>query len=298
MNRCFRRFNSCTTKFAPLDPSYGVLRHIHFPGTTPFATGQRIQEMVVGANLDFKQMETKIRRQMKSVPEGYKLNDYEDELLKKVLAMKPLPTLLTFEFDNVYTGGKKMKTDPELEKKVASYRELGCEYHQLERGGQVTWHGQGQLTAYVILDIKGFSNLSVRCFVDSVLLRAAQNVMKKHYNIDTYLDPANPGVWTQREPYDGKIVSVGCHIQRAITSYGIGMNVANDLKYLNSFEMCGMPEVTATSVATMIPGAQVSVEQAATQYAQQLAKVLNIGQVDHVDGREVLEQAGEAGKAE
>lgn len=290
----FKRLNSCASRFRPVDTSYGVLRHIHFPGITSFEDGQRFQQMVVGANLDFKQMETKIKRQLRDIPDGYRLNDYEDDLIKRVLSMKPLPTLMTFEFNNVYTGGKKMKQDPQLQHKIDQYHSLGCEYHQLERGGQATWHGNGQLTAYVVLDIKGFTDLTVRCFVDLVLIQSAQNVLKKHYNIEAFNDPENPGLYLQNDPFNGKIVSVGTHIQRAITSYGIGLNVNNDLNYLNQFEMCGLPGVSATSIASEIPLAKVSVKDVADQYAQQLALRLNIGQVDHIDGQEVIEQSKQA----
>lgn len=234
-------------------------------------------------------MVKKITTQLKDIPEGYRINDQEEKIIQQILSMKPLPTLLTFEFNNVYTGGKKMKQDPEMPKRMAEFASLGCDYHQLERGGQVTWHGNGQMTAYVILDIKGFDNLSVRCFVDLVLLKAAQNVLKKHYNIDSFNDSTNPGLWTKQNPCDGKIVSIGTHIQRAITSYGIGFNVNNDLKYLNLFEMCGLSNVQATSVKNEIPLATISVEEVAKEYSQQLALALGINQVDHIDGKEVLE---------
>ncbi|ABN67807.2 Lipoyltransferase (LIP2) [Scheffersomyces stipitis CBS 6054] len=285
--RTFVRHNStaCVTKFVPIVENYKTLRHIHFPGITSFEKGQKIQEMMVNANLDFKKMESKIRRQQRDVAEqGYKLNDYEEELLIKILQMKPLPTLLTFEFDNVYTGGKKMKQDPLMAQKIAQYESTGCKYHQLERGGQVTWHGNGQLVAYTILDLKSFKNLTVRCFVDSVLLKSVQNLLQKNYSLKSYKNE-NPGVWMSESNY--KIASVGTNIQRAITSYGIGLNVDPDLKYLNSFEMCGLPQTTATSIKKLRPDVEVSIKEVGEQYAKELAKLLNITTVEHMSGEDL-----------
>lgn len=282
-----RLLSTCASKFLPLVDNYNTLRHIHFPGITPFMKGQEIQNAMVNANLDFKKMEAKIRKQQKEfLSQGMELQEYEKTFIERVLSMKPYPTLLTFEFDNVYTGGKQMKQDPELGKKIAAYEELGCKYHQLERGGQVTWHGKGQLTAYVVLDLKQFSNLTVRCFVDAVLLKAVQNTLSKNYGLASHVN-SNPGVWM--EPHDKKIASVGCNIQRAITSYGIGLNVDPDLKFLNSQIMCGLPGTSATSIKEM--GAEVqSVKTVGEQFSKELARLLNIRTVEHMDGRDLLEQ--------
>lgn len=284
-----RRWQSSCTKFAPLNDNYKTLRHIHFPGITPFAKGQAIQQSMVNANLDFKKMESKIRKQQKEMSaQGLVLQEYEQEFIQRVLSMKPFPTLLTFEFENVYTGGKQMKQDPQLAEKIKTYEDLGCSYHQLERGGQVTWHGKGQMTAYTILDLKQFSNLTVRCFVDGVLLKAVQNTLKKNYLLESHLNE-NPGVWI--EPHDKKISSVGCNIQRAITSYGIGLNVDPDLKYLNTYTMCGLPGTTATSIAQMRPNTNTDIRTVADQYAKEVARLLNITTVEHMNGADLLAQA-------
>lgn len=285
--RSVRFYSSCTTKFQPIHDNYHRLRHIHFPGITKFADGQAIQASIVNANLDFKKLESKIKKQQKLIPAGYQLNEYETELIQKILAMKPMPTMLTFEFNNVYTGGKKMKQDRDLANKIRLYEALGCEYHQLERGGQVTWHGEGQLVAYTILDLKQFTDLSIRCFVDSVLLKAAQNVLSK-YELPSYVDQKNPGIWMTKDPFDQKIASVGTNIQRAITSYGIGFNVNPDMKYLSQFEMCGLPNVSPTSLKIQKPDLDVSVADVAPLYANEVAKLLNISTVEHMSGEDLL----------
>lgn len=280
----FKRFNntSCSTKFSPLCENYKTLRHIHFPGITSFELGQKIQNTIINANLDFKRLESKIRKQRHDVAsQGYKLNEYEDELLKKILDMKPFPTLLTFEFENVYTGGKQVKKDKEIASKIEQYETMGCKFHQLERGGQVTWHGKGQLVAYIILDLKQFLNLTVKCFVDSVLLKGVQETLRKNYSLESFTNE-NPGVFMSEN--DNKIASVGCNIKRAITSYGIALNISPDLKFLNTSTMCGLPEVTATSIKNIIPDSNTTIKEAGFQYAKEVAKLLNITTVEHMSG--------------
>lgn len=280
-----KRFNSCT-RFAPLNENYNTLRHIHFNGITPFEDGQRVQASIVNANLDFKAMEGKIKKHKKTLQaQGFQIGDEEDGILNKIIKLRPIPTVLTFQFEKVYTGGKQMKQDPTLQEKIECYSKVGCKYHQLERGGQVTWHGPGQLTAYVILDLKQFTNLSVRCYVDSVLLQSVRNVLQKNHGISTHLS-ANPGVWIDSS--NDKIASVGCNIQRAVTSYGIGLNVSPDLTYLNSSEMCGLPGVKATSVKEITGSDTTTVSATADQFARELAKLLNMKSVEKMDGGGML----------
>ena len=286
MYRHFARYNSsCATKFNPLIENYKTLRHVHFPGITPFANGQKIQQDLISANLDFKKMESKIKKQQKAIEAlGHLLLDYEEGIIGKVLEMKPFPTLLTFEFENVYTGGKKETHDPDLPRKIAQYESLGCKYHQLERGGQTTWHGKGQLTAYLILDLKKFENLTVKCYVESVLLKAIQVLLEKNYGLKGYINE-NPGVWML--PDNDKIASVGTNIQRAITSYGIALNVDPDLKFLNTHVMCGLPGTKATSIKTLRPDLDLLVKDVAFEFSKEVAKRLNIQTVEHMNADEM-----------
>lgn len=283
----FKRTNSSCSKFQPLIEGYKTLRHVHFDGITPFEEGQRIQQSILDANLSFKDIESKIKKnQADLAKQGFAVSEYEQELLDKIMAMKPAPTLLTFQFNNVYTGGKKIKKDPQIGNLVKSMESLGCKYHQLERGGDITWHGEGHLVAYLILDLKKFQNLTVRCYVDSVLLKSLQSLLLKNYGLKSYINE-NPGVWM--EPNNFKIASVGTNIQRGITTYGIGLNVNPDLKYLNLFTMCGLPNSKPTSISQYIDK-EVDLKDVAYQYSKEIALRLNMETVEHLHGDEIEQQ--------
>lgn len=280
------RILSACNKFIPLTESYKTIRHVHFDGITPFEQGQRLQQSILDANLSFKKIEAKIKKNQNDLAkQGFIVSEYEQGLLDKILDMSPHPTLLTFEFNNVYTGGKKLKKDLKLPEQIDAFKSLGCEYHQLERGGNITWHGNGQLVAYLILDLKKFKHLTVRCFVDAVLLKSVQDLLRKNFQLDSYLNN-NPGVWMEKD--DLKIASIGTHIQRGITTYGIGLNVKPDLKYLNTFTMCGLPDVHATSLEVLKPNDELDIKEIAYLYSKEIAKNLNIEKVEHLEGENLM----------
>lgn len=274
-----RRFYSCATRFHPISESYKSLHHIHFKGITPFEVGEKVQNLLLNANLDFKKLEGTIRRKRKEAEVlGSVINEYEEKILAQIMRDKPSPTLLTFEFDDVYTGGKQMK-----KQSVERYEAL-CKYHQLERGGKVTWHGRGQLVAYPIVDLKHFTNLSVKCYIDSVLLKSVLNLLENKFQLKSYLND-NPGVWMA--PNDLKIASVGCNIQRAVTSYGVAVNIQPDLKYMNTFEMCGLSKSATSVVKQKGEGTpEYDMEEIAGAYAKELANLLNIENIRSITGGE------------
>lgn len=181
-----------------------------------------------------------------------------------------------------------MKVDSNLGLLIAEFELVGSTYYQIERGGKVTWHGPGQLTVYVLLDLLQFSNLLVRCFVDAVLIELVKRLLSKHFPAIELADGGAkypPGVWI-RAPSGSvrKIGSVGCSIQHGITSYGIALNVHPDLKYLNKFEMCGNMNSVATSIFDLT-GIQVSVLEVANWYAAELGSILGIESINFVEGQ-------------
>lgn len=232
------------------------------------------------ANLDFKTAEFKLRQmELRSKKNNTELNEETKAVISKIRDLQPLPTILTFEFNNVYAGGLKLKQEigPEL---VKRFETLGCEYHQLDRGGQVTWHGQGQLVAYSLVDLKAFEKLSAKCFVSRVLLDSITKLLDKNFGIQSSVTE-NPGVWVT--PND-KIASVGIRVKRGVTEYGISLNVDPNLKFLNTFEMCGLKQKRATSIREQKPESEVPVKDVAHMFVREVAEVLSMDRIEYVSG--------------
>ena len=112
------------------------------------------------------------------------------------------------------------------------------------RGGQTTFHGPGQLTAYLLLDLRAHA-LTPRCYVrmlESAVIKTLQT-----YGVSGRITE-NPGVWVGDGSDEKKICAVGVHMRRNITSYGVGLNVNTDLWWFDRIVACGLEGKKATSL--------------------------------------------------
>lgn len=118
---------------------------------------------------------------------------------------------------------------------------VGATCHEIDRGGDITFHGPGQIVAYVLIDLAG-QQRGVRRFVD----RLAQTVIRTvgHYGVVADTDPAYPGVWVGED----KIAALGVAITHGVTYHGFALNVAPDLRYFGYMIPCGIRERGVTSL--------------------------------------------------
>ena len=112
----------------------------------------------------------------------------------------------------------------------------------VERGGDVTYHGPGQMVVYPILDLKEYGYRLVRYIgqLEEVILRVL-----KDFGIEGKRDPLNRGVWVNGE----KIASVGVAIKRWISFHGFSLNYETDLKYFELINPCGLEGKKMTTMA-------------------------------------------------
>ncbi|EJS42692.1 lip2p [Saccharomyces arboricola H-6] len=298
LNVCKRRsFNTHSLTFKemthPIKSSARTLRHLQFTQRILFQEGLEVQEKLVRANLDIKDIQSKIERKLIQFDEEYKgtatINDSEKRILDNVMTMKPNPIVLTFEFEPTYTGGKRIKKTM-TPSQIAAYESFIPEiqknnpkpkFVQVERGGQVTFHGPGQVVIYIILDLKTFYNFPAKCFV-SCIERATIETLKNTKMSNDSSEPLNldasttkeTGVWVENGKK--KIASVGIHVRRSITSHGVAINVDTDLSYMNNFEMCGLKNTPTTSIKEQRPNAVVDAQSIAINFVKEMTKLLGI----------------------
>jgi lipoyl(octanoyl) transferase len=115
----------------------------------------------------------------------------------------------------------------------------------VERGGDVTYHGPGQIVVYPILDLKDYGYRLVR-YVDQ-LEEVILHVLKD-FGIEGRRDPSNRGVWVNGE----KIASIGLTIRRWISFHGFSLNYETDLKYFELINPCGLKEKKMTSLEKIL----------------------------------------------
>src|SRR5258708_34962914 len=122
----------------------------------------------------------------------------------------------------------------------------GIELVETDRGGDVTFHGPGQLVGYPIFDLRAFEpRIGAVDFVrkmEEALIRACGDL-----GVVTGRIPGLTGVWTENDP-PAKIAAIGVHISRAVTSHGFALNVDTDLDYFKLIVPCGLVGKPVTSL--------------------------------------------------
>jgi lipoyl(octanoyl) transferase len=157
-------------------------------------------------------------------------------------------TLLLLEHPPVLTLGRNSSRSNILASdEFLAYR--GVEIHEINRGGDVTYHGPGQLVGYPILDLRSFTpRLGAVDYVrhlEEALIRACGD-----FGIPTQRIKGRTGVWTLPggSTPEKKIAAIGVHISRGITSHGFALNVTTDLRDFDLIVPCGISDRTVTSL--------------------------------------------------
>jgi len=172
--------------------------------------------------------------------------ELQQTLVRLVKDKRITHTLLLLEHPPVITLGRNA-----VEQNIVASREFlaanGVELHETDRGGDVTFHGPGQLVGYPIFDLRAFEpRIGAVDFVrklEETLIRTCGDL-----GVVTGRIPGLTGVWTQNDP-PGKIAAIGVHISRAVTSHGFALNVNTNLDYFKLIVPCGIADKPVTSLA-------------------------------------------------
>jgi lipoyl(octanoyl) transferase len=171
--------------------------------------------------------------------------ELQQTLVRLVKEGRITHTLLLLEHPPVITLGRNGGAQ-----NVVASREFlasnGVELHETDRGGDVTFHGPGQLVGYPIFDLRSFEpRIGAVDFVrklEETLIRTCGDL-----GVVTERIPGLTGVWTQNDP-PGKIAAIGVHISRAVTSHGFALNVNTNLDYFKLIVPCGIADKPVTSL--------------------------------------------------
>src|SRR5271156_307021 len=185
-------------------------------------------------------------------------------------------TLLLLEHPPVLTLGRNSSRGNSLASDELLARR-GVEVHEINRGGDVTYHGPGQLVGYPILDLRSFTpRLGAVDYVrllEEDLIRALGD-----FAVPTQRVAGRTGVWTIAGGSipEKKIAAIGVHISRGITSHGFALNVTTDLRDFDLIVPCGISDRSVTSLENEIDTAMHAVptlEQAGNTVARHFGNV-------------------------
>lgn len=215
-------------------------------------------------------------------------------------------TLLLLEHKPVITLGRNARTANVLLSRELLERR-GVELFETDRGGDVTFHGPGQLVGYPIFDLRGFptSGKSTLKYLGAVdYVRKLEEVLIRsclEYGVPTKRMAGLTGVWTDwrsgssddqiTRSSDSKIAAIGVHISRSVTSHGFALNVNTDLDYFKLIVPCGISDKPVTSLAKELDRA-VDLNQVAQCVSRNFGRVFDrqmmaIETVDELLGRTV-----------
>jgi lipoyl(octanoyl) transferase len=140
--------------------------------------------------------------------------------------------LLIVEHPHVVTMGRNGHEGNVLASPEVLSR-AGIEFHRTDRGGDVTYHGPGQIVGYPIFDLREWKRDVIAYVrgIEQVIIDALGS-----FGISAHRDPGATGVWTAQ----GKVAAIGVHISRWVTSHGFALNVDTDLNYFRYIVPCGL----------------------------------------------------------
>jgi len=176
--------------------------------------------------------------------------DYQEKLFNNLIEQKrlgasmPHNQLILCEHPHVYTLGKSgdagnLLADPKM------LEDMDAQFYKINRGGDITYHGPGQLVVYPIFDLEQFFkdiHKYMRFLEESVIMTLA------NYGIKAERINGLTGVWIPGNP-SRKIAAFGVKCSRWVTMHGIGYNVATDLSYFDKIVPCGITDKAVTSMA-------------------------------------------------
>ena len=188
--------------------------------------------------------------------------DYQEELFSKILAVKSANRkedksdatenhLLFCEHPHVYTLGKSgEKTNLLVNDDYLKSR--GATFYKINRGGDITYHGPGQIVGYPILDLDNFFT-DIHKYLR--LLEEAVILTLKEYGLEGERSGGETGVWFDvGTPKARKICALGVKTSRWVTMHGFAFNVNSDLSYFGNIIPCGIADKQVTSLEKEIGG--------------------------------------------
>jgi lipoyl(octanoyl) transferase len=205
------------------------------------------------------------------------LVSYEDglrlqrELVAQCKAGAIPDTLLLLEHPHVYTLGRNAKK----ENLLISAEQLaarGAQVFEIDRGGDVTYHGPGQLVGYPILDLANHRRdiaWYMRC-LEEVLIEVV-----REYGVQAGRLGGAPGVWVGND----KLAAMGVHISRWVTSHGFAFNINTDLRYFDWIVPCGLRGKGVTSLQKLL-GRPVEMDKVIERVVRHFGRVFELEMVE------------------
>jgi lipoyl(octanoyl) transferase len=187
---------------------------------------------------------------------------FNNNLAAKVNGQPTSNHLILCEHNPVFTLGKSGKRENIL----VSDEDMGAEFYHIQRGGDVTFHGPGQLVVYPIFDLDSLG-IGVNQYIHLLEETIIQTIQQ--YSITGERIEGAAGIWIKSKPMPGmpaawaqdrKIAAIGARVSRMVTMHGLAVNVNTDLTYFTKITACGLDGKGTTSIEKEL-GAKADIEK-------------------------------------
>ena len=141
------------------------------------------------------------------------------------------------EHEELYTAGTSSRENEILDKSIKIIK--------TNRGGKITYHGPGQLICYFVINLKKYKK-DIRKFI-SIIEKTIVDTLK-YYEIDTFADKKNIGIWYKKNNQTKKVAAIGVRVSKWIAYHGFSVNINNNLKKYNAIIPCGISDKGITNL--------------------------------------------------
>jgi lipoyl(octanoyl) transferase len=196
--------------------------------------------------------------------------------------------LLFCEHPHVITLGRSGKREHLLASENV-LRQKGVEFHATDRGGDITYHGPGQVVGYPILNLNAIRRDVVWYvrMLEEIMIRTTAE-----FGITAERIPGKTGIWVGTGNTQEKLAAIGVHISRWITSHGFAYNVATDLRYFDLIVPCGIADRKATSLEKLL-ARSVELSDIAPRIARHFGEIFGLD-LKEISREELFERLQDA----
>ena len=180
---------------------------------------------------------------------------FREAIERKKAGQRVQNRLVFVEHPHVYTLGKHGKVSNLLISE-AFLKQINAAFYRVDRGGDITYHGPGQLVGYPIIDLEALG-LSIKGYI-SAIEEAIIAFLKEEYNIIARTILKAPGVWLGKDAKKRKICAIGAKASHYLTMHGFALNVSTDLTYFSYINPCGLETKGVTSIVQETGGEKES----------------------------------------
>ena len=172
--------------------------------------------------------------------------------------------LFLLEHPHVYTVGRR-GDGSHLLIDSDGLSEVGAEYFQVDRGGDVTYHGPGQLVGYPLIGVKPGRVTDYVRSLEKALIATLSDL-----GVESWSERGLTGVWTER----GKVAAIGVRVSRRVSMHGFALNLHPQMEYFGYINPCGITTRSVTSVSELL-GRRVSLQEAVEAFVPRFAEVFD-----------------------